>query len=453
MNLRLIAIPLLALTLGSAGCSLVDDEPPPSESAVAAPADVPDIRPTHPIERAELYGLEPGDEATDQYGTFTQWRATDPDLIIDLDDAVVDPEVWERSSEGEVWILGTHALDYMLRAVIDSPLVFDDSNVAQKEFWSIADDYMLFYGGAVSYFESHVGPEPFVLVDDNRGNWRQDAGMLPAPYVDGVPRVKIMDLELKRVSYRDGENPGPSYRFSVTYARPIVDADGTPSWEAVDMGYSVHYGYDQMLRPTIVSIGFWGESYQGMFVEGGSDALPSVEQGDAAVDVVTDSTGATFALPTGWSGVNDMDAAADRGINPTNADRPDIEWSYYEGPELAEAAPPYVVTMVIEPGADPYTSTLEQRIQDAELPDEYFLGDNFTSVNVEVERARSTLVELIPGSDEDDYDTVLATVVDRGGSTHRAVYYLELGTGEASLQDIINGISLPATSGEGRSLA
>ncbi|MCB2411740.1 hypothetical protein LGT39_02615 [Demequina sp. TTPB684] len=448
--MRIVA--LVSAVACAVGCSGVDrDEPMPSASAaVRASEQTPTLQPAEPLDFGDYYGIGVYGTGSDQYGTYAHMSVSDPWLVIDLEDAIVSTSALESLREDELKIHARAALDFLVSVVIDSPLVFDDSPAAQEAFWNLADGHLLQVDPFRDYFTAGADRGDFVLVDDDRLEWRQTAGYQPVSYSEDEPRARIQELSLIRVDYETGAFPGPSYTFRASYARPIVRSTGEQAWEKVSTRYTISIGYLMDGRPGISGLNFNGHARVGIYVEGGWKGLPVVERRSPWQGaVIRDGHGVRFPVFEGWSTESDMGEAEDRGIRIDDADLPHAVPAYYRGSgENADDAP-YLVTRVDPAQDDPYVSGVEQAILDAELPDEYFWADGAKGGRIVMRGARYATVELRPADADGRFDLISVDIVDVLGWRHQGEYYVEAGTGEQRLQDVIDGLWLdPVTMAE-----
>jgi len=436
---------LITVVACAAACSGADvDEPAPSQARNAPPREhTPLLQPTEPLDLGAYYGVGVSGTGSDQYGTYAHMSASDPWLVIDLEDAIVSTSARESLREDALKVHARAALDFLVSVVIDSPLVFDDSPAAQEAFWDLADGHLLQVEPFRDYFAAGADRGDFVLVDDDRLEWRQTAGYQPAPYSEDEPRARIRELSLTRVDYETGAFPGPSYTFRATYARPVARSTGEQAWERVSTRYTISIGYRMDGRPGISGLNFNGHARVGIYVEGGWKGLPVVERTSPWEGaVIRDGHGVRFPVFEGWSTESDMEEAAERGIRIDDADLPHAVPAYYRGSGETPDDASYLVTRVDPAEDDPYVSGVEQAILDAELPDEYFWADGAKGGRLSMRGARYATVELRPAEPDGRFDLIVVDIFDVLGWRHQGEYYVEAGTGEQRLQDVVDGLWL-----------
>ncbi len=438
-------VSLAAVAALMAACSSVDDaewaaSPSPLPSTAEA---VTTLQPTEPLDLAAFYGIGTSGTGTDQYGTYAHLSASDPWLVVDLDDAIVSAAAREELREDALMVHARSALDFLVSVVIDSPLVFDDSPEAQELFWRVADGYFLQVEPFSEFFASRADGGDFSLADDDRLEWRQAAGYQPAPYSEDTPRARIRELTLARVDYKTGDFPGPSFTFRAVYARPVVKSTGEHVWERVTTRYTISIGYRVDGRPGISGLNFNGRTQVGIYVKDGWKGLPEVErtsQWEGAV--VEDGHGVVFPVFDGWSTTSDMEQARERGIQLDDADVPHAVPAYFAGVGESPDHAPYLVTRVDPAGDDPYVSKAEASLDEAGLPDEYFWPEGAQGGRLAMQGARYATVELRRADPDGHFDVVIVDVLDVLGWRHQAEYYVDAGTGAKRLTDIVNGLRL-----------
>lgn len=436
---------ILACATLSVACdgSFAETSRRPSVPATDGGADAPVASaPWLPDDRAPFFGISRERSAADAYGTYGALTMTDGSVVVDLDDALIEPGVRERV--GDERLAGEAALTARLIAnvVIDSPLVFDDSALAQEAFWMRAAVFGFDHQALRDHFAS-AEPGPFALVDDNRASWRQAAGYGPVPYEPGLPRVHVLDFDLLAItSPEPGQPTWIEYEFSVHYARPVVTDAGERSVEDVELRYAVTWaplphgaGYVEGRVPLLIGAS-WSQSVNlGNFVRDTADLPRYDAPRTPCVTCVVDAAGLALPLPEGWSATSDLVRADQRGITVASADSPGVTIGYYEGVGTSPDRAPYLFTRVDDPAPDPHLSPVEQALADAGLTEpELFWPAAVEGGRLAIPGGRDAWIGLLRASPGEDYDVVSLEVTDAQGVTHFAAYYTDPGEGEELLE-------------------
>ena len=390
-----------------------------------------------------FFGVGATDVKVDQYGEYSALAVTETGVISDLTGVTVDPEVTEHFDQLVIEKQAIYLTDFLIGSYIDTPLVFDDSQAVRDLYWA---DTAVKWGDVEymrSYFDSNSTPKPWVLVDDDRGEWRQngDPAYTPTPYVAGQPRTKLQNVELSRISYHEvawnGEQkPLMKYRFLVEYDRDVVLTGGDKATEHTNGHVTISVGWMDGLDGPIVGVG-WGRSTSlGHYIQGGTRGLyPTQSASAVAGTTLSVGEGLSVAALDGFSVTSDLARAEERGIQVSSGDEPDAVFSYFEGPAFGDPAAPEneYVFAVYRP--TPGREALRPSDTRREAAGEYGEQEFFLPLDGEAHRIVGAGIEdgyvaLYPAMFDETYDVVQISIESTAGPAYSAEYWVQKGRGQ-----------------------
>lgn len=408
---------------------------------------------------SEFYGVGATDVKTDQYGNYAALAVTKVGVISDLGAVIIDDAVTEHFDAATIEKEAIYLADFLVGSYIDTPLVFDDSAAVRDQYWADTAvkwgdvDYMR------TYFDGQSEAQPWAVLDDDRGEWRQngDPSYTPAPYVEGQPRTKLQHIELVSISYdevewRGVQEPLMKYRFTFEYDREVVTDGGSHATEHTSGHVVITAGWLDGLAGTVVGLNWGRSTWLGHYIEGGVWGLYPISA-DAAAPlgqlVIGDRL--NLVMPQGFSMESDMERAQERGIELESAEAPDAEVAYFEGPAFGPPEDPFHEYVVTRFNPTPVPDVL--RPSDALRKDAGQYGEDEVFVPFEGEAHRLTgsgietgYLSLAPAVFDEIYDTVTVYVDSTEGPTYLAVYWVEKGRGAAVHEELLTGWTFTAPS-------
>ena len=459
-----ITIAMVAALLVS-GCTGKSD---PVESPEPTPSVL--MKPIVADDDSAFYGIGAIEGGQDQYGTFSTLWVNDISTVSNLDSVAIDDAVTERFDHQAIVFAARYLTRFLVESYLDTPLVFDDSPDVRNAYWSDTTSYWADVDFMREFFDERPEPEPWALLDDDRGQWRQNGefAYTPVPYLAGQSRTKIQSIELVEVTYAEVEwrgvmQPLMKFEFDVAYDRDVILADGAAATEHTIGGVGFSFGRLEGLNGPITGVNWGTSTWVGHYIEGGTWGLPEVSApAEPAGSTIAVGDSLLVPAPEGFTTQSDLDRAQERGIRVTSFEAPDVVISYYEGPQFdANAVPgldgggePNLVNEYVFTAEDPTPRPDSLRPSD-ELRDaageygeeEFFLPLGGEAVRLSGPGIASGYVDYRPVMFGEIYDIVNLYVVSEAGPTFLARYYVAKGNGVDTYNALRQGWGfLPAAS-------
>lgn len=437
----MLALAAAALVLSS--CGLHD------ASHGFAELDPPDLVPAESPDVAAYYGIGPVGTASDVHGEYTTLGVIDPKLAADLSQTTFD-EAAHLADPVMVQAGAEAAVSLMVSVILDSPLVFDDSVAAHGAFWDLLLPLTDHDDVFTSFFIERADSGPFSMADDDRGGWREAEGYGPAPYEEGVPRLRVRYLAIESVKDASHLLPGAlAYRINFSGSRPVVLDSGEQATERIETAYTVSLVQRADGSFDLLGLAFWGDAQVGMYVTGGSRGLPpapALEGRPEPIQLVDDGSGLILPIPADWDRVSRPNKAEDRGILMSDPEHSDATLKYIEGP-VAESSttgePPYLFTNTFLDVEDTSQTKAEAAI-DADgvsLPG-VFVASDAPAGHITLPGADSAWLACNPSQWPDEYDVIDVRVSEPDDQYHMVMYFLEPGSCETWVPIIARYIRL-----------
>lgn len=450
-----LAIALLLLL--PAACSS------PPEPVPASPEPTPSVlmKPIPADDDARFYGIGTPDVKSDSYGDYAALAVVDTTFTSDLTGVTIDQAVYEHFDQEAIERQAVYAADFLVGSYIDTPLVFDDSESVREQYWADTDVKW----ASVDFMRTHFDERPdggaFVLVDDDRGLWRQtgDPAYEPVPYVAGQPRTKVQKFRLVAVDYEAVEwrgemRPTLQFRFEMAYDREVVLKGGQEATEHTSGWVTVELGRLDGFKGSVIGLKWGRSTWLGHYIEGGAWGLNVLEP---AVVQVDDSFRVGDALdvvaPEGFLATSNLTRAKERGIQVEMADAPDLEVAYYEGQPFGDPDDEnfeYVVTVYDpSPVPDNKRASYLAREQAGELDEaEFFVPLGGEAFRLTGKGVKSGWLTYSPAMFDETMDRVSVLIESSGGPTYEAMYWVEAGRGPEVLQLLKQGWRFGVTKGD-----
>ncbi len=436
---------------------------PPIQEQGPSPEPTPSVlmNPIAADDDAGFYGLAANDLAQDQYGDYAALRVIDSTLIANLDSAEIDDAVTEHFDTQAIKFAAKYLTEFLVEWYIDTPLAFDDSQDVRDKYWADTASRWADAEFMRGVFDERTAPEPWALLDDDRGQWRQNGqpSYRPVPHVDGRARTKIQKIQLVDVEYDEIEWHGEmqmlmKFDFDVVYDRDVVLASGETLTEHSSGTVGFSFGRLEGLRGPITGVNWGMTTSVGHYIEGGMWGLPATSSTPGPLGS-TFAVGDDLLVPQleGFATVSDLDRAQERGIKVTSAEAPDVAVAYYEGPEFdANAAVAsgggeprlvneYVFT-AFDPTPKPDTLSPSDQLREAAgeyAEEEYFLPLAATAMRLKGPGIANGYIDLRPATFDKTYDIVTVYVVSDAGPDYFARYFVAKGKGVETYDALLHG--------------